>query len=124
MSSNSENQVDFVERVCVNQRKLKSGLKSQYDVIVCGSGSSGSVVVPDSRQKPSWPASRPNLLQASGATERNRTGRPHQRQHRLDRLSQQRQHHRRLRHHEPEMVGIGLPAETGVHLEDRVHAQH
>jgi choline dehydrogenase len=46
MSSNNEKQsaVDFVERVRVNQRKLRSGLKSHYDFIVCGSGSSGSVV--------------------------------------------------------------------------------
>ena len=36
--------VDFAERVRVNQQKLRSGLKSQYDFIVCGSGSSGSVV--------------------------------------------------------------------------------
>jgi choline dehydrogenase len=34
--------VDFAERVRVNQRKLSSGLKSHYDFIVCGSGSSGS----------------------------------------------------------------------------------
>src|SRR5260370_1218983 len=46
MNSNNEKHsaVDFVERVRVNQRKLRSGLKSQYDFIVCGSGSSGSVV--------------------------------------------------------------------------------
>src|SRR5216684_3444962 len=46
MSSNNEKQaaVDFVERVRANQQKLRSGLKSQYDFIVCGSGSSGSVV--------------------------------------------------------------------------------
>src|SRR6267143_2589179 len=46
MSSNNEKQsaVDFVERVRVNQRRLRSSLKSQYDFIVCGSGSSGSVV--------------------------------------------------------------------------------
>jgi choline dehydrogenase len=46
MSSNNEKQsaVDFVERVRVNQQKLRSSLKSQYDFIVCGSGSSGSVV--------------------------------------------------------------------------------
>jgi choline dehydrogenase len=31
-------------RVRLNQRKLRSDLKSQYDFIVCGSGSSGSVV--------------------------------------------------------------------------------
>jgi GMC oxidoreductase len=46
MSSNNEKQsaLGFVERVRVNQRKLRSGLKSHYDLIVCGSGSSGSVV--------------------------------------------------------------------------------
>src|SRR4030088_2714739 len=35
---------DFAERVRVNQKKLASELKSRYDFIVCGSGSSGSVV--------------------------------------------------------------------------------
>src|SRR5215468_1962932 len=35
---------EFVERVRVNQKKLRSELMSQYDFIVCGSGSSGSVV--------------------------------------------------------------------------------
>jgi choline dehydrogenase len=46
MSSNNGKQsaVDFVERVRVNQQKLRSYLKSHYDFIVCGSGSSGSVV--------------------------------------------------------------------------------
>ena len=46
MSSNNGKQsaVDFVERVRVNQEKLRSDLKAQYDFIVCGSGSSGSVV--------------------------------------------------------------------------------
>ena len=46
MNSNNEKQsaVDFAERVRVNQGKLRSGLKTQYDFIVCGSGSSGSVV--------------------------------------------------------------------------------
>src|SRR6516165_5109426 len=34
----------FAERVDANQRKLRSNLKSQYDFVVCGSGSSGSVV--------------------------------------------------------------------------------
>ena len=38
------NAPDFAERVRLNQRKLRSDLKSQYDFIVCGSGSSGSVV--------------------------------------------------------------------------------
>jgi choline dehydrogenase len=35
---------DFAERVRVNQAKLTSELKTHYDFIVCGSGSSGSVV--------------------------------------------------------------------------------
>ncbi len=46
MSSNNLQQIgaDFKERVRANQQRLKSNLKSQYDFIVCGSGSSGSVV--------------------------------------------------------------------------------
>jgi choline dehydrogenase len=35
---------DFTERVRVNQQKLTANLKLHYDFIVCGSGSSGSVV--------------------------------------------------------------------------------
>ena len=36
---------DFVERVRLNQPRLSSEVKSQYDFIICGSGSpSGSVV--------------------------------------------------------------------------------
>jgi ribulose 1,5-bisphosphate synthetase/thiazole synthase len=35
---------EFIERVRANQQKLTSDLSSQYDFIVCGSGSSGSVV--------------------------------------------------------------------------------
>ena len=34
----------FTERVRRNQQKLASQLKPQYDFIVCGSGSSGSVL--------------------------------------------------------------------------------
>ena len=34
----------FAERVRVNQRELCAALKDQYDFIICGSGSSGSVV--------------------------------------------------------------------------------
>ena len=46
MISNNPQQTlaDFRERVRANQQKLRSDLKSQYDFIVCGSGSSGSVV--------------------------------------------------------------------------------
>jgi choline dehydrogenase len=35
---------DFSERVRANQQRLTSALKPSYDFIVCGSGSSGSVV--------------------------------------------------------------------------------
>ena len=35
---------DFLERVRANQLDLTTRLESQYDFIVCGSGSSGSVV--------------------------------------------------------------------------------
>jgi choline dehydrogenase len=35
---------DFAERVHLNQRKLRSNLRPRYDFVVCGSGSSGSVV--------------------------------------------------------------------------------
>jgi choline dehydrogenase len=38
------NTEDFDHRVNINQSKLRSELKRQYDFIVCGSGSSGSVV--------------------------------------------------------------------------------
>jgi choline dehydrogenase len=37
-------QTDFDKLVSLNQQKLSSELKPQYDFIVCGSGSSGSVV--------------------------------------------------------------------------------
>jgi choline dehydrogenase len=37
-------QTDFAERVRLNQQKLAAELRSYYDFIVCGSGSSGSVV--------------------------------------------------------------------------------
>src|SRR5262249_5619985 len=46
MNSTSEPELvgNFAERVYVNQRHLRSNLKPQYDFIICGSGSSGSVV--------------------------------------------------------------------------------
>jgi choline dehydrogenase len=36
--------VEFAERVRINQLRLTTGLKHKYDFIVCGAGSSGSVV--------------------------------------------------------------------------------
>ena len=39
-----QSEIEFSERVRLNQRALRSDLKPQYDFIVCGSGSSGSVV--------------------------------------------------------------------------------
>src|SRR5580693_7276174 len=40
----STHAADFAKRVRVNQAKLTSELRPHYDFIVCGSGSSGSVV--------------------------------------------------------------------------------
>ena len=43
LDRNSET-ADFIERVRLNQQKLTGELRPHYDFIVCGSGSSGSVV--------------------------------------------------------------------------------
>jgi choline dehydrogenase len=40
----SRQECEFAERVRANQLRLRSELKARYDFIVCGSGSSGSVV--------------------------------------------------------------------------------
>jgi len=42
--SGGHREKEFIERVRTNQHRLSSELKSHYDFIVCGSGSSGSVV--------------------------------------------------------------------------------
>src|SRR6516165_4339740 len=46
MNFKNETQLDdnFAERVHANQQKLRSNLNTQYDFIICGSGSTGSVV--------------------------------------------------------------------------------
>jgi choline dehydrogenase len=43
---------DFAERVRLNQRKLSSDLKPRYEVIICGSGFSGSLAARRLAEKP------------------------------------------------------------------------
>jgi choline dehydrogenase-like flavoprotein len=43
---------DDNERVWANQRRLASSLKAEYDVIICGAGTSGSVIARRSAENP------------------------------------------------------------------------
>src|SRR5499425_2629572 len=55
MNFKNEAQLDgnFAKRVHANQRKLRSNLNTQYDFIICGSGSAGSVVAGRLAEDPS-----------------------------------------------------------------------
>jgi len=60
------NAADFTERVRLNQNKLASELKRHYDFVVCGAGTSGSVVA---ARLATDPQTQVLLLEAGGTDE-------------------------------------------------------
>jgi choline dehydrogenase len=66
LSMPQDKAADFAERVRLNQSKLALGLRSHYDFIVCGAGSSGSVVA---ARLAADPKIRVLVLEAGGTDE-------------------------------------------------------
>lgn len=62
----NDSETDFGTRVRLNQQKLTAELKRHCDFIVCGSGSSGSVVA---RRLPENPDVSVSLLETGGTND-------------------------------------------------------